>query len=195
MSDGNQENQPRHLSMGQPSSSQNQSNWREQQDKGTRDDIHQKGQELQNAGTHERPEDTNHPTRHSSPVAACQNANLSPSQPLLSNKGDIPIEGSHDAPSNNSIPKETFDKEEDEYRPISSEDEMDRYSDDVDKWIDEEQHCELLVAAVNGATEQDNVLSSQNRSLSMRTSPRLTRSRASSNSYVLPKSKSPITFK
>lgn len=98
-----------------------------------------------------------------------------------------------DGPVNNIMPSRKPINEEDEYRHIQSEDEMGTFSEEEDylsAGIGEEHHCELLIAAVNGATEQDNVLDSQIRSPRMRPSPRFTRSRYASSSSTLPNSKS-----
>lgn len=85
-------------------------------------------------------------------------------------------------------------QEDDEYRPIQYEDELTRASkkdDGFSDGIDEDQHYDLLLAAVNGASEQDNVTISHENPSRMRPSPRLTRSKAASNSSNLPNSRTP----
>ncbi|OIT08479.1 hypothetical protein A4A49_00874 [Nicotiana attenuata] len=145
-------------------------------------------------------------------------ANPSLSQPSLTNK-ELSSDGNEtDIPTNDKPPKAKTHKftfvspstprknhllnpldmvmeecpQQDEYRPIESEDESaGNHDDDIasnDDGHEKEEHCELLIAAVNGEQNKENDASA---TLSARKSPspRLTRSRAarirsSNNSHL-----------
>ncbi|OIT39660.1 hypothetical protein A4A49_24653 [Nicotiana attenuata] len=88
--------------------------------------------------------------------------------------------------------------DDDEYRPIQSEDELTRGLEEDDRFsdgADEDQYWDLLLAAVNCVAEQDNVTSSHEKSSRMRPSPTLTRSKAASSSSNPSKSRTPIILK
>lgn len=78
----------------------------------------------------------------------------------------------------------------DEYRPILSGDEMRGEFDDEVDTSEEDQHCDLLINAINGA---DDTTYAQRVSSRLRPSPRLTRSKAAS-SFVPPNHKLPSQF-
>ncbi|OIT21463.1 hypothetical protein A4A49_34083 [Nicotiana attenuata] len=85
-------------------------------------------------------------------------------------------------------------QDDDEYRPIQFEDDLSRASEEDDGFsdgIDEDQHCDLLLAAVNGASEQDSVTFSHENPSRMRPSPRLTRSKVASSSSNPQNSRTP----
>ncbi|OIT20579.1 hypothetical protein A4A49_56079, partial [Nicotiana attenuata] len=82
-------------------------------------------------------------------------------------------------------PLNKFSPEIDEYRPLLSEDDMSgglEGDNELSETSDEDQHCAMLIEAVNGTTDQDESRLSQ-RSI-MRPSPRYTRSRAAANSKL-----------
>ncbi|OIT35430.1 hypothetical protein A4A49_02536 [Nicotiana attenuata] len=122
-------------------------------------------------------------------------ANPSLSQPLLSHKDqsydfEQPTSESTPTPVNNlkiaphlhplemaleQCPLNKYSSQEDEYMLIQSEDEMgEQQEEDIDQTDEEaetEQHCDLLIAAVNGVDNQTNSASAR-KSLQMRISPR-----------------------
>ncbi|OIT36119.1 hypothetical protein A4A49_27343 [Nicotiana attenuata] len=81
-------------------------------------------------------------------------------------------------------PLNRYSSQEDEYRPILSEDDMYGEGDEEVNFRDEaeeEQHCDLLVAALHGATDQETTTSQRS---NIRFSPRITRSKAArSNNF------------
>ncbi|OIT07450.1 hypothetical protein A4A49_31318 [Nicotiana attenuata] len=96
-------------------------------------------------------------------------------------------------------PSNKFSPEFDEYRPIQSEDEMsggiEEEQEASDEASDDDRHYDLLVTAVNGQYQSQEVIDAQN--LSPRTynpAPRLTRSRAAGNTTAPPKPKKPSLF-
>ncbi|OIT31321.1 hypothetical protein A4A49_31488 [Nicotiana attenuata] len=79
---------------------------------------------------------------------------------------------------------EVFDKnspDEDEYRPIISEDEMRGDLDnetDSSEVSEQDHHCDLLINAINGVDNLDEAIPPKRSPSKMRLSPRLTRNRA-----------------
>lgn len=83
--------------------------------------------------------------------------------------------------------------QDDEYRPILSEDELEKGSEGDDEYSDDDQHCDLLIKTVNGEEYQDQIIVSQGLSPRFtQPSPRLTRSRAATASSNNQQSKKSI---
>lgn len=84
-------------------------------------------------------------------------------------------------------PLSKYTPQEDKYRPIEFEDEIigeqDANSDSSDEDLEKEQHCELLIVAVNGEPNQEKAASVTFLSIKS-PSPRLTRSRAARNRSI-----------
>ncbi|OIT33237.1 hypothetical protein A4A49_26417 [Nicotiana attenuata] len=97
-------------------------------------------------------------------------------------------------------PLNNHSPEFDEYRPMLSEDEMSGGNEEENEDLmsensEEEQHYDLLITAVNGEYQQQEIIGTQGLSpRKFNPSPRLTRSRAAGISTAPPLSKKPPSF-